>query len=279
MMNVKLSFCAVMGYALIALASANDYKLVWSDEFNGKGLPDLNKWNYESGFVRNKEEQYYTVAREKNARLENGMLVIEAHKEKFPNPAYNPNFEKDWKKSRKFAKYTSACLTTFGRAHWKYGKILVRAKVPRGKGVWPAIWMLGDRRGKVRWPDCGEIDIMEYFGSRKPETVLFSIHCKKYYWVKKNSKNKRVKPVPAPYDAFHIYGIEWTPEKIDFLLDDKVVLTYKKEENAVNDSWPFDHSCYLLLNLALGGNAGGKIENSGFPKKFLIDYVRVYQKK
>ena len=146
------------------------WRLVWSDEFDYTGLPDPKKWDYEEGFVRNNEAQYYTRARKENARVENGMLVIEGRKEKFPVPQASSGG-----KGRQFADYTAASLITLNKADWKFGRIEVRAKLPQGRGVWPAIWMLGSNIRQVGWPACGEIDIMEFVG-HTPGFVHATVH-------------------------------------------------------------------------------------------------------
>jgi beta-glucanase (GH16 family) len=236
------------------------YQLVWADEFDYDGLPDDSKWDYEVGFIRNKEAQYYTHKRLENTRVENGMLVIESKKEDY-----------------KEAKYTSGSINTWKKAGWKYGKIEVRAKIPTGKGSWPAIWMMGTDRDKVGWPRCGEIDIMENVG-KEPNRVYGTVHTphsvknKKIDYIK--GAHVDVENLPA---EFHTYGIEWSETKIDFFFDGKKYLTYTKVDDP--EKWPFDKEMYLLLNTAVGGAWGGEIDDSIFPLKYYIDYVRVYQKK
>jgi beta-glucanase (GH16 family) len=263
--------------ALPFFTVAAEYKLVWSDEFDKDGSPDPAKWTYEEGFVRNEESQFYTKARSKNARVENGHLIIEAHKEKFPNPRFDSNASKRrWKQSREFADYTSASVTTKGIASWTYGKIEVRAKLPEGRGVWPAIWMLGTNIGEVGWPACGELDIMEFVGY-EPDAVHFNVHTKDYNHAIGKGRGKRVSLPNAPAE-WHVYTLDWTPEKLVFLLDGKPAYTLKNDGTG-KGSWPFDDPEYLILNLAIGGAWGGRegIDDSIFPQKFLIDYVRVFQ--
>ena len=153
----------------------NEWQIVWSDEFAGTGHPDPKKWSYESGFVRNAEKQFYTTKKLKNARLENGHLVIEGHRE-FSAAAHLPNTP-----SKMLAKieYTSASLHTKGLASWKFGKIELRAKLPKGQGVWPAIWTLGVYIPQVGWPSCGEIDIMEFVG-KGPEEIHGNAHLRQH---------------------------------------------------------------------------------------------------
>jgi len=261
------------------LVQASEWSLVWSDEFDYTGLPNESKWNYEQGFVRNRELQYYTKARKENARVEDGHLVIEARKEDWPNPDYRDNASpRRWQRSRKTADYTSASLITRGKANWTYGRIEVRAKLPAGKGVWPAIWMLGTNIREVGWPRCGEIDIMEYVGF-DPNTIFANVHMAKYNHVKGTGKGSKIK-ADKPYASFHTYAIEWTPETMNFFFDENKYFTFNNEHGGV-DIWPFDQPHYLILNLAIGGSWGGQkgIDESIFPQKFLIDYVRVYRKK
>jgi len=256
---------------------AADWQLVWSDEFDKPGLPDPAKWTYEEGFIRNNEAQFYTRARQENARIEGGNLVIEARREQLPNPAYQPGAAKDSRRAKQFADYTSASLTTRGITNWTYGRIEVRAQLPGGRGMWPAIWMLGQRRG-AGWPACGEIDIMEFVGY-EPDTIHGTVHTGKYNHIKKTQKGAKV-TVASPEKDFHVYAVEWTPERIDFLVDGKKYHSFANEHSGV-DAWPFDAPHYLILNAAVGGAWGGQkgIDESIFPTKFLIDYVRVYQDK
>ncbi|MBB6502986.1 family 16 glycosylhydrolase [Pedobacter cryoconitis] len=234
-------------------------KLIFSDEFNYKGLPDSTKWTYESGLVRNQEPQYYTVKRLENARVENGHLIIEARKEDY-----------------KGAAYTSASLITLGKKHFKYGRIEVRAKVPKGLGSWPAIWMLGENRQQVKWPNCGEIDIMEYVGKDSTQvygTVHYADTTGKYHY-------KGEKPVVgSPDDGFHIYAIEWNKDNISFYYDQLLYFVFDYKKAAYDPGTIFNKPFYLLLNLALGkqGNLGGPLDNRILPLRYELDYVRVYE--
>lgn len=263
----------------VSSAFADGWKLVWSDEFDKPGPPDPTKWNYETGFIRNREAQYYTWARPENARVENGMLVIEARKEQFKNPDYNPAAApRDWKHSREFAEYTSASLTTQERVSWKYGRIEVRAKLPSGRGVWPAIWMLGTNIPVVGWPACGEIDIMEMVGFRS-DMIYGHIHTTESITTRKVRDGTGIK-IPGASDDFHVYAVEWDAGHIDFFVDDQKYYTYQNPKTG-DTSWPFDKDQYLILNLAIGGDWGGQkgIDDAIFPQRFYIDYVRVYQKQ
>ena len=259
-------------------AHAAQWKLVWSDEFDYERLPDSTRWNYEEGFVRNRELQYYTKARSRNAVVENGMLVMEAGKERFKNPLYDPAVKNDWRKEREYAEYTSASLTTQDRASWKYGRIEVRAKLPTGRGMWPAIWMLGSNIGEVGWPRCGEIDIMENVGYN-PDTVYGTVHTEKYNHVLKTQKGSRI-GVVQPHMDFHVYAVEWDSLKIDFFVDNTKYFTFRNDGTG-EAAWPFDRDHYLILNIADGGAWGGSqgVDGDIFPQRMYVDYVRIYQKQ
>ncbi len=238
------------------------WKLVWQDEFNVDGLPNQQIWGYEEGYIRNRELQFYTRERPENARVENGNLVIEARKD-------------NWEEHE----ITSASLNTYGKKSVLYGRVEVKAKLPTGVGSWPAIWMLGNSIEQgIRWPDCGEIDIMENVGF-EPDVVHANIHTKTYNHVKNTNKGNRV-TVEKPYDGFHVYALEWFQDRMDFFVDETKYFTFKNEQTG-NDTWPFDKPHYLILNLAIGGGWGGQkgVDDKIFPQKYYIDYVRVYSGK
>jgi beta-glucanase (GH16 family) len=235
--------------------------LIWNDEFNGKGLPDSLKWNYDvggSGFG-NEEAQFYTKNRLENARMEKGNLIIEAKKENWENN-----------------KYTSARLLTKGKFAFQYGTVEVRAKLPKGRGTWPAIWMMSENMKK--WPDDGELDIMEHVGYNQG-FIHASVHTKKYNHIQGTQKTDTLFVKDAS-EKFHVYKADWTPEKIDVYIDDQKFFTYVNKEKS-NEAWPFDRPYFIILNLAVGGMWGGQkgIDDSIFPQKYYIDYVRVYQNK
>ncbi len=267
---------------LMALtANAAEWKLVWSDEFDKPGLPNAAKWDYETGFIRNHEKQFYTRARQENARVENGILVIEARKEKYQAPSAGPTVRSSRgsrpTSGRAAADYTSASLTTRGKAAWAHGRIEVRAKLPAGRGTWPAIWTLGTNIGQAGWPTCGEIDIMEFVGF-EPGVVHANIHTKKYNHVANTGKGDKVS-IPDASNAFHVYAVEWDAQKMDFFVDARKYFTFRNEGTGP-DAWPYDKNQYLILNLAIGGDWGGQkgIDDKIFPQRYEIDYVRVYQK-
>jgi beta-glucanase (GH16 family) len=239
------------------------WKLVWSDEFAYEGKPDPAKWSYETGDGGpdgwgNQEAEYYTGADADNAIVHDGHLIIEARHE-----------------ARGGKQYTSARLVTKGKAEWQYGRIEVRAKLPKGRGTWPAIWMLAATT-PLHWPDDGEIDIMEHVGF-DPAMVHASIHCKKYYHVI-NTQKTSITPVNDFGDAFHVYAMEWDADSIAIYADELEYLRFRNEHTGYA-AWPFDQRFFVLLNVAVGGFWGGKqgIDDSIFPQRMEIDYVRVYQ--
>ncbi|HZW34082.1 MAG TPA: glycoside hydrolase family 16 protein [Isosphaeraceae bacterium] len=260
---------------MATVAHAADWKLVWSDEFDGRGLPDPARWTYETGYVRNHERQFYTRARPENARLEGGRLIIEARKERYRLPGSDAKAPAEGRgrrgRDRQDAEYTSASLTTQGKAAWTYGRIEVRAKLPAGRGTWPAIWTLGTNIPEVGWPACGEIDIMEFVGFQ-PGVIHATVH------TSKTDKGDRITIADAS-QAFHVYAMEWDAQKIDFFVDQKRYFTYRNDGTG-RGSWPYDRPQYLILNLAIGGNWGGQkgIDAAIFPQRYEIDYVRVYQR-
>jgi len=256
---------------------AAEWKLVWSDEFDKPGPPDASKWDYETGFIRNGEAQYYTRARKENARVENGTLIIEARKEHFKNPAFESADAARARRSPEFAEYTSASLTTRGKASWTYGRIEVKAKLPSGRGTWPAIWTLGTNERQAGWPACGEVDLMEFVGF-DPGIVHANIHTRKYNHVQKTGKGSQIKITDAS-EAFHVYALEWDADHMDFFVDDHKYFTYRNEKTG-QDAWPYDKPQFLILNLAIGGGWGGAkgIDDAIFPQRYSIDYVRIYQK-
>ena len=237
-------------------------KLIWKDEFNGSGLPDSSKWGYEEGFIRNNEKQFYTKARIENCYEENGNLVIESKKEKFNG-----------------ADYTSASINTLGKHSFTGDiRIEVRAKVPDGKGIWPAIWMMGANTPKVGWPRCGEIDIMEFVG-HTPNAVWGTLH----WWDSTSTqKDKHLsKGSKLLFDDlhtnYHVYGMERRGNRIQLFVDDHYYFELTISPTAFPGT--FTGPLYLLLNTAVGGSWGGEIDNSIFPQKFYLDYVRVYRLK
>ncbi|HAT11863.1 MAG TPA: glycoside hydrolase [Planctomycetes bacterium] len=240
--------------------SAADWRLLWADEFDVPGRPDPARWGYESGLVRNKEAQFYTVDRAENSCVRDGSLVITAIREPWEGAAY-----------------TSASLTSRDRFAFTYGKVEIRARLPDGRGLWPALWTLGQRQEGVRWPAIGEIDLMEYVGMH-PDQVHFTVHTAAFNHVIGTQRGTRI-TVPRPWEAFHTYGLVWTPQALEWFFDGQPVFSFAND-GAGSEHWPFDRPQYLIMNLAVGGAWGGQqgIDDSVFPAEFRVDYVRVWQK-
>jgi len=265
---------AIIAALLPLVSSASDWKLVWSDEFDRPGLPDPEKWGYETGFVRNEEAQLYLANRKENTRVEGGQLIIEARKEKFTNPSYDAA---SFRNNKQTCEYTSGSLTTKDKHSWTYGRFEIRANLPTGRGTWPAIFTFGINKPLVRWPDCGEIDILEYVGF-EPGLVHANVHTGKFNHTKKTGRGSMIK-IDDAETAFHVYAMEWTPERMDFFVDDQKYFTCENDKGG-DASWPFDKPQYLIINLAIGGAWGGTqgIDDAALPTRFEIDYVRIYQK-
>ena len=247
------------------------YRLVWSDEFDVAGLPDTRKWVYDvernSAGWYNNELQYYSNARAENSRVENGMLVITARREDLSTQGLP-----DWSGQR----YSSARLITRGMAAWTYGFIEVRAKLPCGVGTWPAIWTLS-APPEGRWPDDGEIDIMEHVGF-DAGVVHGTVHTGAYNHTRGNHRSAATN-VPDACNEFHRYPAHWTAARITIGVDDRNYFQYSND-NSGNAGWPFDSPQYLILNIAVGGDWGGQqgVNDAIFPVRMEVDYVRVYQR-
>ena len=235
--------------------------LVWSDEFNYTGLPDNTKWGYDVGGHGwgNNELQYYTKERSENARVEGGNLIIEARRENMEN-----------------REYTSARLVSKNKGDWKYGRVEVKAKLPQGRGIWPAIWMLPTEWKYGDWPRSGEIDIMEFVGY-EPDRVHGTVHTQSFNHSIGTQKGSSLQFTDLA-SASHVYAIEWHADKIDFFVDNQRYFTFTNTNRGSAD-WPFDQTFHLILNVAVGGNWGGAqgVDPSVYPQRFVIDYVRVYQ--
>lgn len=242
------------------------WELVWSDEFNYSGLPDPKKWGYDVGGHGwgNKELQYYTERRKENARVENGHLIIEARRD-------------EWEGHE----YTSARLVSKGKGDWTYGRFEVSAKLPSGRGTWPAIWMLPSHKEYGGWPDGGEIDIMEHVGF-DPDVVHASVHTKSYHHSIGTQRTAKLN-VPTARTGFNVYAVEWTPEEIRGFINKQHFFTFKNERltnpSADYKRWPFDKPFHLLLNMAVGGTWGGAqgVDQTIWPQRMEVDYVRVYR--
>jgi len=247
------------------------YTLVWSDEFSSPdgALPDPAKWTYDIGGNGwgNQELEFYTD-HPQNAHIASGNLVITAQKEKTV-PA-----------SGEAREYTSARLKTQNLFSQAYGRFEARIKIPKGEGIWPAFWMLGDDITAVGWPKCGEIDIMENIG-KEPSAVHASIHGPPDPASGKPTADLTTKfslpGNPKLADDFHLYAVEWEPNELRFFIDQTKYATFTRKQWPANAPWPFDHKFFIILNLAVGGSWPGPPDNSTiFPQQMLVDYVRVY---
>jgi len=255
-----------------ATKPAAAWKLVWSDEFDQPGVATVDpaKWKFELGMLRNRESQLYTD-RAENVRIEDGCLVLEAIKEHVPIP----------NKPGKFAEYTAGSVETFSKAAWTHGRLEVRAKIPRGWGMWPAIWLMGTNIPEVGWPTCGEIDVMENVGY-EPEKIHASIHVKGEGPDGKEISETSTAVVEQLAKEFHVYAMEWDAKQVRIFVDERLYFTCERfDAKGEERPWPFDKPLYLKLNLAVGGTWGGKfgIDESVLPQRFVIDYARVYEKR
>ncbi|MGM9790434.1 MAG: family 16 glycosylhydrolase [Candidatus Cryptobacteroides sp.] len=271
---------------VLASCSRQEYKLVWSDEFNVDGPVNAGDWNFARGFGYNMEDQWY---QEDNAFCENGCLIIEARKEAFPNPDFNPRSD-FWGHRREMVNYTSSRINTAEKREFLYGLFEMRAKIPTAGGAWPAFWTLGSgcEYGGVCWPECGEIDIMEYYPHRGVPSVLANVgwyngDYRQAEWSSKSvTLEKLLEEDPQWREKFHIWTMDWEKGSIKLFLDGKLInettedmILRQGRQGSYN---PFRHPHYILLNLALGGVNGGPIDDDAFPMRYVIDYVRVYQK-
>jgi beta-glucanase (GH16 family) len=253
MKNLILAFLCV---SAISIAQNANYKLVWEEQFTGSQL-DESVWNFELGNGcpnlcgwGNNELQVYT---RKNHFVKDGFLTIIANKVE--------------------GQYSSTRITTKSKKEFKYGRIETRAKLPIGKGIWPAFWMLGANISEVGWPRCGEIDILEYIG-KEPNVIFTSLHTQASHGNTINTKKTKIETIE---EGFHIYAVDWNEQKMDFFVDEQLVYTFNPQIK--NDSiWPFNNNFFIIINMAIGGNFGGpEVDDTIFPQEFIIDYIKVYQ--
>jgi len=245
------------------LGPETGWNLVWADEFDTDGPPDPARWNLLTwGPYRVNQEQQAYLDRPENVRVQNHQLVITARK----------TDEDYWH-------YTSARITTEGKFSFTYGRVEFRAKLPRGVGTWPALWLMPeDLHGYGQgWPDSGEIDVMEHVGSN-PGEVLSTVHTGKYNWPAHTQRGDKAQ-VADVFDTWHTYALEWSPDQMDFFVDDQKVFTFTNDKTDWK-AWPYDKPFHLILNLAIGGNLGGQqgVDDAMFPTSLRVDWVRVYQR-
>jgi beta-glucanase (GH16 family) len=250
------------------------YALAWSDEFDHDGVPDPANWTYEHGFVRNQELQWYQP---ENARVSRGLLVIEGRRERVANPTYQANAP-GWQRSREFAEYTSASLTTRHLHEWQYGRFEMRARIDTRAGLWPAFWTLGTSGS---WPANGEVDVMEFYRALLLANVAWASEVRgRAVWADTR------KPLASFGDPdwasrFHVWRMDWDPVRIQLFVDDErlndVDLSRTVDQDGSGTN-PFHQPHYVILNLAIGGTSGGDPSTTAFPARFEVDYVRVFRK-
>lgn len=247
----------------VPLAVPAGYRLVWAEEFDKPGLPDPERWVYDTGMNRagwhNRELQYYSHARPENSVVRDGQLLITARLESLVGAP-------DWGRQR----YTSARLITRGTGEWTYGFFEVRARLPCGRGTWPAIWMLG-REGE--WPAGGELDILEHVGKNEGH-VFSTVHTTSGSGGKGRGAGTQLTDVCA---RFHDYQMHWTPRAVHFGIDGRHHFTYRNE-GVGPAQWPFDRPQFLILNIAIGGDLGGEVDDRIFPVQLAVEHVRVWQR-
>jgi len=238
------------------LPSLEGWTLVWHDEFSKGDMPDTQRWYYEFGpYWYNNELQYYTNSRPENVRVENGLLILEARHEEYGG-----------------RNYTSTRLNS--KQSWTYGRMELKARLPRGVALWPALWMMPVNDTYGGWPKSGEIDIMENW-SWDPTGIYGTIHTEAYNHISDSQVGGRI-TVPGPWQKFYTYAIEWGPEKIDWFVDDSLYFTFVNEGTPAK--WPFDHAFRFIINIAVEENAPGQ-EQTWEKRTMEVDYVRVYQKE
>ncbi|MCF0198528.1 MAG: glycoside hydrolase family 16 protein [Bacteroidaceae bacterium] len=272
-------FCCLCGGLW---AQTGDYQLVWHDEFDGSGPYDDTVWQAEQGFVRNEEYQWYQSA---NAYRQHGVLVLEARRDSVPNPNYREG-ARDWRRSRPYARYSSASVTTRQSFHFQYGRLEVRARIPAVMGAWPAIWTLGVQG---EWPSNGEVDVMEFYHIKGKPHILANAAWgddRRYHAVwntKTTAYDHFLERDPYWGEKFHTWVMDWTEDYIRIYLDgellNEVDLTVTINGSIGRHTNPFHQAHYILLDLAIGGQNGGEPSNDSFPMRYEIDYVRVYQRK
>lgn len=258
--------------ARAAVPEYDGYRLVWQDEFDVDGAPDPANWSFETGFVRNEEAQWYQP---QNASVRAGFLIIEGRRERVPNPNYRAG-SNDWKTSRQFAEHTSASLHTRGKQSFRFGRLELRARFPAYDGLWPAWWMLGN---DGEWPSNGEIDILEYYGGALHANFVVGTTTR---W--EGNWDAVATPLSALGDAdwdarFHLYRMDWDEQRIVLSVDGRELNSLNVSELRNPDGRsPFLNPAHMLLNLAIGGMAGGDPRGVPFPVRYEVDFVRVYQR-
>ncbi len=283
-MKTRLLAIALLSWVSLTVAANNEvkeapsYQLWWSDEFDTDGPPNAEYWSFEHGFARNHEDQWY---QKENVVCKDGYCIITCKKERKDNPWYVAG-STDWKTKRRYIDYTSASMTTNRKVFFTFGRMEVRAKIPTAGGAWPAIWLLGNN-SPYEWPSCGEIDVMEYY---RGKILANACHGNDKQW--SAVWNSLAKPItdfiaadPEWADKFHVWRMDWDREAIKIYIDDELInsidLSSTVNGKLGEGTNPFHADQYVLLNLALGGDNGGAIDDSAFPIEYVIDYVRIYR--
>lgn len=238
--------------------SANEWKLIWSDEFSTDGKPDNTKWSFAG---RNKSDWCaYCNDDLSTTEVKDGKLYLRG--------IVNPN-------ATDAEKYLTGCIQSKGKFFFKYGKMEVCAKLAKGKGSWPAIWLMPEKSVYGGWPKSGEIDVMEQLNF---ETFFYqTIHSDYIDNLKQKENPKYYTTVPYHVDEFNIFGLEWYPDRIDLFINGQKTFTYPKIDNNGSSQWPFDQEFYIILNQALGGNWPGPVNPDDLPVEMEVDWVKVYQ--
>jgi len=277
---IKQVIRIVMLVMVSSAVHAQEREMIWHDEFEGSGRLDDSSWNYERGFVRNEEYQWYQPD---NAYLHDGILVIEGRLDSIANPRYREG-SRSWRTNRPYARYSSASVNTRGKFSFQFGRMEVRARIPAVIGSWPAIWTLGN---EMPWPSGGECDVMEYYHVDGVPTILANAACgddrpNHAVWNSKRIPYSHfVEKDPYWNEKFHIWVMDWTKDYIRIYLDDELLndIDLSKMVNGAIGEYknPFHQPHYILLNLAIGGINGGEPVAEAFPMRYEIDYVRVYK--
>lgn len=277
-----LSIALSVSFPLFSSAQEEKWQMVWHDEFDIDGKPNDRIWSFEHGFVRNNEAQWY---QDDNAWCERGLLVIEGRRENRLNPHWQADSD-DWRHSRDSICYTSSSLTTRHSFSFLYGRLEVRARIPVTDGAWPAIWTLGKT---MEWPSCGEIDIMEYYRVDGVPHILANVA-----WGDDRRFHAIWDTVRTPFShflekdplwasKFHVWRMDWDEEAIRLYLDDELLnetlMSDVRNGSIGNHENPFTKPQYILLNLAMGGDNGGVIDDAQLPMRYEIDYVRCFRKR
>ena len=262
-----MKILSIILLAALFISCDEPAKMIWHDNFATDGVPNPSKWTYELGDGcpelcgwGNNERQAYT-SDPQNVRVEDGNLIIEAIQI-----------------SAEDSTYTSAKLVSHSGGSWQYAYVEIRAKLPVGRGTWPALWMLPDEKKYGGWPKSGEIDIMEHVGMDQ-DVVHGTVHTEAYNGMIGTQVGKQIDVAGASED-FHVYAIDWTADNIAFMVDGEVYHNFPNDDKGTAE-WPFDHPFHLIINIAVGGNWGGQqgIDKTVWPQQMLVDYVRVYDKK